>query len=229
MERIEKLIKVVVLILIPICSNGQARKMSIRSDIYPISIKIMHYIDPFNQELIKELNIEKPTSFSLNIEEIDTYMLSKKDDNKFLVFFWDDDIYINIKSDSLHESEVLNSPITKERKDYGLLSEKIVFSRLRKLETHISTMYDEKKNKNPDSLKVIQKLKIERDSLMNTLGESYIQFVRQYLKDHPKSFIAIYMLHFMEITPTEADKKILREMPEEYKNNYRYKGLMERN
>ena len=229
MKRIEKLIKVVILILLPICSNGQVKEMYIKSDIYPISIEVMRHRDPFNRESIEKLVIDKPMSFSLNLEEIDTYMLTQKDNNRFLVFIWDEDIEIHLKADSLDKSEVLMSPLNKEFDNYEVLAEKIVFSRLRKLETHISTMYDEKKNKNPDSLKVIQKLKIERDSLMNTLGESYIQFVRQYLKDHPKSFIAIYMLHFMEITPTEADKKILREMPEEYKNNYRYKGLMERN
>ena len=89
-------------------------------------------------------------------------------------------------------------------------------------------MYDDKKNKIPDSLIVIQNLKKERDNLMSTMPEDYRQFVRQHLKDNPKSFISIYMFHFYELIPTESDKEILRQMPEGYKSHFRFKDIMER-
>lgn len=222
------LMKLFFIIVLPIIVNAQAKKIDITSDSYPISIEILRHRDPFHRESIRKLTLSKPISFSLNVEDIDTYILTQEGSSRFLVFIWDEDIKIYLKADSLDKSEILMSPLTIELNNYEILAEKKVFSHLRTIEKKIDIMYDEQKHKNIDSLAVIQKLQKQRTQMMNALSDNYSQFARDYLREYPKSFIGIYMLHFMEIIPTESDKKILKDMPEEYKVNYRYKELMER-
>jgi hypothetical protein len=74
-----------------------------------------------------------------------------------------------------------------------------------------------------DSLQI---LKNKRASFMSTSREEYERFTRQYLKDHPKSFVALYYMQILEIVPGESERKILQNMPQEYKNNHRYLSLI---
>ena len=126
MKRMINLSSLLFALLIPFISNGEIKQIIIKSDVYPITLVLSHYIDPFKQEFVKELIIENPTSYSANLENVDTYMLSQKGDNKFFLFFWDTDITLNIKNKMLHESEILGSPITNEYFEYEVLSERVV-------------------------------------------------------------------------------------------------------
>ena len=215
------------LVLLTMSNSIKAKTISIlfESDKYPISVKLLKYTNAFEKEFISEFVINEPYIFTKNISEIDTYILERSDRSKFLVFFWDGDIEIKIKSDCIDKSSVLKSFCSKENEQFNESLQVKIFRKIRKLDTLIAKFQIHRSLVSLDSLRAI---KVQRDSLFHKGQEDYIQFIRQYLKEHPKSFVALYWMQMSDIVPNESERQILRNMPLEYKENQRYLILMNR-
>jgi hypothetical protein len=211
------------LLVVKNISIASTCSISFKSDTYPVTVKLLKYTDGFKKELVNKIIISGPYIFKMDIAEIDTYILESDDSAKFLVFFWDGDVEIYIKTNDIDQSAILKSPYSKESEDFERLSEEKIFKKIKQLDTLLANLRARERIIDKDSLQI---LKNKRASFMSASREEYERFTRQYLKDHPKSFVALYYMQILEIVPGESERKILQNMPQEYKNNHRYLSLI---
>lgn len=193
------------------------------SDVYPITIKIYRYENNFQQEFIEQIEIKQAYTYFHNVPEFDSYMVYVDKSYGWYFFIWDGDVEIELKTKSVYLSAIKNSPSTTELDTFRVTSQKLIFKEIRDLDTLLMNM-------NKKGVKVSDPLYDEsqrrRNELMTQGPKKLEAFVRNYLKDNPKSYIAIYKFAEIGLIPDKDEQQILRNMPTQLQKNHRYIKIM---
>lgn len=166
--------------------------------------------------------ITKELCFEKDIDEIDTYIIKSSSSRGHIYFIWDGDIKINIDFNQIYKSNISGSPCTDELIKFDLIVEKDIYSKIRFNNETIKRLENLKDNAKKDSLTV---LKLDRDDMISNGPKRLRDFTRQYLKDNPASFVALYKMQINRVIISESDMDVLRKMPKALKEHHRFELL----
>ena len=200
-------------------------RIKFTSDVYPVTLKLYRYENNFKKDFIDQIELKHDSAFYREIPEIDSYVVLVDGFYGFYFFIWDGDVQIDLNTKAVYKSTIKNSPSTNELDNFRITSQRLVFKEIRDLDTLLINM-DKKgvKINNP----LYYETKIKRNELMNQGPSRYEAFVRNYLKENPKSYVAIYRFSELGLVPDKDELLILRNMPVQLQKNHRYIKIMDR-
>lgn len=157
------------------------------------NISLYKWNNIFSKEFIATISIIENEFLYINhnISEIDIYSLSNSNNNQSIAFVWDGEVKIVIDStSSFYSAKIENSPISQE---YTMFNESIydsLFLPIRNLDTSIS----QEKLKCPAGCNSLDSLNILRAEAESFARNNQIMLMLSYVRDHPDSFVSLYIL-----------------------------------
>lgn len=157
-------------------------------------LALYKYNSPFSKELIEKKKGDNGVfNFRRNNTEIDTYLLMDTESEMALLFIWDNDLFIDLNCNNIDESIVINSPQTSELRKTDKLKYDLYILPLIKLDSLISQCkITNKLNKE----NICNKIILERATLGNENRKLFDEFIMNYIKNNPDSFVSLYYLTF---------------------------------
>lgn len=196
------------------------------SNIYPITIELYRFENNVKQEFIEQIYLPHDTVYSRNIEEYDSYIVNvDKDKRDYFFFLWDGDVEIEINNKNVYLSKIKNSAVTFEYNNYVDSMQNLIFRKIRKLDTALINL--ERKGYKISDI-IYKETKMQRNELIGQGPSMMEQFIRDYLKLHPDSFVALYYFDRAGYILSDGERNLLKKMPAELRKNHRYIRVMDR-
>jgi hypothetical protein len=143
--------------------------------------------------------------FSKAVNEYDLYMLENPIDNRFFVFVWDGHVEIQIDSVEFDRSQIINSPLTDQYRDFQRARNKLFLAPI----WHLDSLKKDWKVGSLYSSAQVDSLQATYNQLFDRNKEAFKQYTNDYIVQNSTSLISLFLLTQTDQAATIEENKVL--------------------
>ncbi|WP_461139653.1 hypothetical protein [Spirosoma pomorum] len=196
--------------------TGKLNKTTSLSEVH-----LYKFNNMFSRDLITKISIRgNEFNYSADLKEVDTYLLVNPATKYSILFVWDGNIEFIIDEVDFSSSKVLNSPLTKELRQFDSIRIARFIEPVKKIDTLLSNSLKLKSS-------TIDSLRKEHTKIYRESREGFDTYKYEYIRNRPDSFISLYKLTDIDGVPeTTEEKELVNSLSENLKKHSRTKNFI---